>query len=144
MSADAARRAVEDVYCGEYGALLATLIRHGGGDFDWIIYRDSASAVTVDIDDGHATGEGNDTLISVNGVVGSSGSDILKGHAGRNEFRGKDGADVLKGRGGNDTLRGNDGNDTLKGGAGNDELVGGPGTDSCTGGPGKDSKRGCP
>ena len=34
MATDEARRAVEAVFREEYGAILATLIRHGGGDFE--------------------------------------------------------------------------------------------------------------
>lgn len=53
-------------------------------------------------------------------VIGSKGSEILKGTAK---------ADIMDGQGGNDALRGGGGNDTLIGGAGHDTLSGGAGAD---------------
>jgi Ca2+-binding RTX toxin-like protein len=57
------------------------------------------------------TGEGNDSLVDVDGVLGTTGSDTLLGDA-RNNF-----------------FDAGPGDDYVVGGGGDDELFGGPGTD---------------
>lgn len=59
-------------------------------------------------------GHDQDTLISIENVVGGKFNDALMGH---------NGANVLSGEAGNDTLRGGGGNDTLIGGDGRDIFV---------------------
>ena len=61
-------------------------------------------------------GDGIDTLIDVENIIGSNFADILTGSIFANR---------LTGGNGNDTLDGNDGVDTLTGGAGADVLIGG-------------------
>jgi uncharacterized delta-60 repeat protein len=110
----------------------------GGGGFDLVSYSTSAAAVTVNLGTGTARGDGNDTLETIEGVVGSRSNDTLLGDAIANVLDGGDGDDVLRGRGGNDSLYGRNGNDSLFGEAGNDFLDGGPGNDSLDGGIGTD------
>ena len=75
---------------------------------------------------GHATG---DTLISIEGLIGSAYGDNLFGNDEANELRGGGGGDMLFGNGGADILRGGDGADELNGGRQNDTLDGGSGND---------------
>ena len=89
---------------------------------DWVSYRGSDAAVTVNLADGtvmggHADG---DVLTEIENVIGSDYGDVLWGDGGANRLEGGEG---------NDELRGNDGNDKLYGGAGADTLNGGSGDD---------------
>ena len=113
------------------GDLRANRLRGGGGNdtldgglqLDIADYSDKTLAVTVTLADSLPStvkvgGVNEDTLISIEGIVGGSGADTLTGNA----F-----ANTLEGGAGNDTLSGADGLDTLIGGAGNDTLDGGAG-----------------
>jgi Putative glucoamylase/RTX calcium-binding nonapeptide repeat (4 copies)/Protein of unknown function (DUF3131) len=89
-------------------------------------------------------------------VVGTPGSDRLRGSrrddvicglGGEDRVSGGGGDDVVFGDAGNDSIEGDDGDDTLYGGegadrldgdSGDDVLSGGPGLDRLTGGPGED------
>jgi Ca2+-binding RTX toxin-like protein len=93
----------------------------GGSGNDTADYSASAAVVTADLSVGIATGEGNDTLLNIENVTGSSSDDTITG----NNL-----ANVLLGGGGNDALHGGDGNDTLTGGAGIDQLLGDAGHDT--------------
>lgn len=106
----------------------------GGGGFDWASYSKSSRGVTVDLSKTgpQNTGMGRDTLINVEGLVGSNYNDLLIGDSNSND---------LYGGNGNDTLIGGTGNDLLFGGRGNDVLIGGAGTDYMRGGPGADTFR---
>lgn len=88
----------------------------GRGGFDFAVFAQSPAAVLVDLLDGIATGEGDDTLTSVEGAVGTAYDDTLNGDDGDNALYGLGGDDDLDGRGGSDF------------------LSGGPDTDSCTNG----------
>lgn len=81
----------------------------GGSGFDRVVYTaPGIGSVTVDLSQGLATsGGGNDTLVSIEWVMGSSEADLLIGDANANK---------LEGGGGNDTLIGGAGADTLVGG----------------------------
>ena len=70
-------------------------------------------------------------------IVGTKGSDSLKGTRGRDVIVGLGGNDTISGLAGRDLLCGGHGNDTLKGGKGNDRLEGGHGNDTLNGGPGR-------
>ncbi|MCC1495162.1 calcium-binding protein, partial [Cognatishimia sp. F0-27] len=94
----------------------------GGADSDTAAFGFSSVGVTVDLGAGTATGEGSDTLISIEVVSGSDFDDRLTGANGAN--------DLLEGGVGNDTLAGRSGDDTLSGGAGDDLLLADSGTDS--------------
>ncbi|OGY36665.1 MAG: hypothetical protein A3I08_00025 [Candidatus Andersenbacteria bacterium RIFCSPLOWO2_02_FULL_46_11] len=84
-------------------------------------------------------------------LVGSAGSDLLRGTAGNDLIFGLEGSDSIRGLGGDDCLLGGTGSDSLRGGEGNDVLLGGEGSDTLRGnegndalfgGAGKDSLRG--
>jgi Ca2+-binding RTX toxin-like protein len=80
-------------------------------------YSNAPSGVTVDLAAAapQATGgHGNDTLATVEDVIGTAFADVLRGDASGNSLTGGAGDDVIEGRGGNDTLAGGDGNDTLE------------------------------
>jgi serralysin len=110
----------------------------GGDGFDMVGYT---TAVTSDLmfsylNTGEAAG---DLLASIEGLVGSTGNDDLRGDGADNRLIGGEGSDILIGRGGNDTLEGGIGSDTLRGGQGSDLLDGGTGADTMYGGPGDDT-----
>ncbi len=89
----------------------------GGAGSDDVYYYDASSAVFIDLTTGVSfLGGGNDTLTSIENVVGSNFADSIVGNADENRLRGLSGNDELFGRGGNDVLRGGAGNDTLDGG----------------------------
>jgi Ca2+-binding RTX toxin-like protein len=107
----------------------------GGRGFDTVEYGDAPTGVHVDLADGTATGEGRDTLASVEAVNGSRYADTLYGDSGENWLAGiADGEDG----GGDDVIVGRRGPDYLTGGGGNDRIWGGPGNDSLYGEDGAD------
>lgn len=114
---------------------------YGGNGVDMAIYWSASGAINVDLLRASAnTGEARgDTFRSIEGLGGSSFSDILRGDDGRNRLMGRDGDDRLDGRGGNDILSGDAGDDTLNGGEGSDTLIGGAGADRLSGGSGIDT-----
>ncbi|WP_429931468.1 beta strand repeat-containing protein [Agrobacterium vitis] len=77
----------------------------GGGDNDTSSYRDSTSAVTVNLTTGLAQGgfAQGDTFISIESLEGSAYNDTLTGDREDNTLRGGDGGDVLDGAAGSDT-----------------------------------------
>ncbi|WP_281983239.1 calcium-binding protein [Thalassorhabdomicrobium marinisediminis] len=108
----------------------------GGTGYDTVIYSRQAGAVTVNLENGTATGAGgNDTLSRVEHVVGSAHDDTIYGtkkHG--NRLDGSSGDDLIFGLAGRDVLLGSAGNDTLFGGADGDRLYGGSGDDVLVGG----------
>lgn len=120
----------------------------GGTGFDWAVFDgDAPVTVTLGRTDAQDTGAGLDLLTEIEGVIGGSGADDLRGDAMANRLWGSAGADRLRGEGGNDSLRGGAGADMLSGGAGadlvagedgNDRLVAGQGADRLYGGAGID------
>jgi hypothetical protein len=126
---------------------------HGGLD-DRALF---SKPVDADLARGTATGEGNDKLIGIENLEGSSGSDrlvgdnavnvLLGGPGGNDVLMGAGGPDVLVSGGpstlsggpGADRLEGGSGNDTLDGGTGNDLLSGGGGTNTIDGGAGTEN-----
>ena len=139
---------VESVVGSRFGDVL-----HGDGRDNWLTGRGgddvldgrggsdvanfayAAAGVDVRLEDlpgsgqGHAVGEGFDTLRDIEGAVGSAFSDLLAGTGGADWLSGGAGDDTLQGLDGDDQLFGGDGDDRLEGGAGNDLLVGGAGAD---------------
>jgi Ca2+-binding RTX toxin-like protein len=118
----------DDILVGGGGADVLD----GGTGFDIASYAGSAAAVTVDLGTGSASGgdAAGDTLVSIEGVIGSDFDDMLRAGAA---------AATLSGGGGNDTLIGGASADTLSGGSGDDLLIGGGGADSLDGGSGLDT-----
>ena len=95
----------------------------GGGGSDTASYASASGAVQVDLGLATATGAaGNDTLVSIENVIGSQFGDVILGNALNN---------VLEGRGGNDIIHGSQGTDYIDGGlGGGDRLFMNTGTGS--------------
>ena len=94
----------------------------GGAGMDWVSYRGSNTAVTVNLEQGTLTGshtEG-DVIIDIENIIGSDYGDVLEGDSGANWFDGGPGNDEISGNAGNDVLEGGPGADRLTGGAGED------------------------
>ena len=106
---------------------------------DYAYFSGSASAVTVSLVNNTATGEGSDTLVAIESILGSGYDDTLTGSDGANTLKGGNGADNINGLGGNDKLEGSSGRDTERGGSGNDSVVGGSSSDSLFGEDGDDT-----
>ncbi len=81
-------------------------ILKGGVGSDTVSYAISAKAVVVDLlHDGISQttlGSGDDTLFSIENLIGSGFADVLAGNAQNNVLSGGRGQDVLQGMGGND------------------------------------------
>ena len=115
----------------------------GGGGFDFARYDLATGRIRANLGTGRATGEGTDTLNGVEGVVGGTGNDVLRGNGKANTLYGLRGNDVLRGGARADLLFGGPNADQLFGDGGNDRLNGGPGPDSCDPGPGGGSTTSC-
>ena len=76
----------------------------GGGGNDTVSYLYASSAVTVDLSAGTATGDGNDTLINIHNVIGSSHNDVITGDGNDNIIAGGAGNDSIDGGGGTNTI----------------------------------------
>ncbi len=83
----------------------------GGLGVDTADYSGATGGVNANLLTRTATGQGNDLLLDIENLVGSSFNDILRGSAAANELSGGDGDDILDGREGADTLIGGLGND---------------------------------
>jgi Ca2+-binding RTX toxin-like protein len=75
-------------------------------------FRDSLGPIKVDLSDGRAVGEGDDTFDSVFDVVGSRFDDEIIGARGDNHLEGGPGNDVIDGDEGTDVVDGGEGDDT--------------------------------
>jgi Ca2+-binding RTX toxin-like protein len=93
---------------------------NGGAGSDTLDLSATSAPANVSLVKGSATSSdiGNDELISIENVIGSSGDDTITGNNAANR---------LDGGAGNDILNGMAGNDVLIGGAGNDTFVFAPG-----------------
>lgn len=96
---------------------------NGGLGNDTVAFLAASSGVTANLTSGTATGHGNDTLLNIENLTGSTYGDSLTGDANAN---------ILYGLAGNDTLMGEVGDDTLDGGDGDDTLNGGDGIDTAS------------
>ncbi|MBC6431393.1 calcium-binding protein [Nostoc sp. HG1] len=78
---------------------------NGGAGFDTAVYFDASSGVGVDLSAGVVIGgSGNDTLVSIERVLGSRFDDVLIGSNANESFLGGFGADSIDGGGGIDTV----------------------------------------
>jgi Ca2+-binding RTX toxin-like protein len=115
------------------GASGNDTIRGGAGDDfidggignDSIDFHDYDQSVQVNLEQKRAIGEGTDTLVSIENVIGSKASDAIIGDVLDNTLRGMEGDDTITAGSGNDLLEGGTGNDILSGGMGDDTLDGG-------------------
>ena len=117
----------------------------GAGGTDTVSFAASPALVDAGLGTGVVTGDGADTLLSVENAIGSSHDDSIAGTAGDNAIAGGPGNDTIAGEAGDDQISGENGNDRLFGaeeddsifgGAGDDLLDGGGGANECDGGTG--------
>jgi Ca2+-binding RTX toxin-like protein len=96
----------------------------GGAGHDFASFAQAGAGVTVDLSlaDAQDTGQGLDTLINIEGVIGSAHADTLTGNAGANTLNGMAGNDVIDAGDGDDIVDGGAGDDIMDGGAGRDTL----------------------
>jgi Ca2+-binding RTX toxin-like protein len=96
----------------------------GGPANDAIGFWFSSLPINADLGTGTATGEGNDTLVNAEGLLGSVlNDDTLRGNESNNLLDGDGGNDKLFGLGGDDWITGGAGNDTIDGGAGTYDIA---------------------
>jgi Ca2+-binding RTX toxin-like protein len=106
-------------------------VMDGRGGFDFVDFSSSGAPVVIELGTGNATGQGTDTVLDFEGVIGSTGNDTITGDSANNVLRGNNGNDVLDGRDGDDELDGGFGTDTAdfgNGGAVNVNLANGTAT----------------
>ncbi|MBI5790411.1 MAG: DUF4347 domain-containing protein [Rhodocyclales bacterium] len=85
---------------------------NGGDGYDKTSYAGAVAGVTVNLATGQASGGGgSDTLLNVEGVIGSGDDDSITGNGAANDLEGGNGADVLDGAFGPDTMTGGAGSD---------------------------------
>lgn len=103
-------------------------ILDGGAGADWF-WGEGAAALNLRLwlRGEQQTGQGRDTLISLEHAQGGGAADRIEGTGGANILRGGSGADRLYGGGGADRLEGEAGDDFLLGGLGADVFVFGAG-----------------
>ncbi len=115
----------------------------GGSGSDSVSYFDSLFGVNVTLGqnggNGTATGNGNDTLISIENVGGSNQNDNITGNEEINFISLGEGDDIVSAGGGDDFIRGIGGNNTINAGDGDDRITSGTGNDIIDGGDGVDS-----
>ena len=104
---------------------------NGGAGIDTAVYENATNGIQVSLLSGATSGVQavNDTLISIENLIGSDFGDDLRGDQGRNRLEGGKGNDVLIGYNNIDTLLGGAGRDILTGGSGADIIDGGAGVD---------------
>ena len=85
----------------------------GGAGRDVASFESATHGVSVDlgVSGGQDTGQGRDTLIEIENLLGSGFSDVLQGDAGGNRLDGGGGDDMLEGGWGDDALVGGNGFD---------------------------------
>lgn len=101
----------------------------GGSDIDTLNWSALGNAITVNLNVGYsggtATGEGTDTILAIENIIGTRFNDSVTDAGYYSNVH-----NFFDGGLGNDTLTGGSGNDTLIGGKGNDVLSGGVGVDT--------------
>jgi Ca2+-binding RTX toxin-like protein len=101
-------------------------ILNGNTGRDTAIYTSATAGVTVNLGITTAQntiGAGNDTLNSIERLIGSNFDDTLTGNTSNNVIYGQDGNDVIFGDAGSDVIYGGAGNDILTGGLGQDSFM---------------------
>lgn len=111
----------------------------GGSGVDSARFTRMSNTIDLRKNTKQDTGDGLDTLISIEQIRAGGGDDQISGNSKNNVLRGGYGDDVLLGRHGDDRLIGGPGMDTLRGGHGNDFIKGGAGINRVWGGPGRDT-----
>ena len=109
-----------DVFEGGEGA--DAMIGDTYDDEDTVVFDQDGDPVSVDLAAGSASGQGDDTLVAIDAIRGTAGSDQLLGNDSGNQIDGRGGDDRIAGRGEDDLLDGGDGRDDVDGGSGDDRL----------------------
>ncbi|MDD4330300.1 MAG: calcium-binding protein, partial [Aliarcobacter sp.] len=105
----------------------------GGSDLvDYSYYK--SNAITVNLDEGWATGQGTDSLKNIDAIRGTDilafGDTLIGSSTQGNTLYGMAGNDIIKGMGGNNSLYGGSGNDTIYSGKDDDFIDGGTGVNT--------------
>jgi Ca2+-binding RTX toxin-like protein len=95
----------------------------GPGGPDVAFYLTATGPIHADLTTGVATGAGNDTLVSVDSLIGGSFDDMLIGDANINALFGLEGNDQLDGGPNWDVMMGGPGNDSVLGSAGDGDAA---------------------
>ena len=108
------------------------IVEDSGGGNDTLDFRDSSTAITLDLSNVNVQQRLNHNLqLQLAGefenVDGTSGDDRITGNGLGNWIEGRDGDDVIDGGDGHDVIWGGNGHDVLVGGHGKDSLYGGRG-----------------
>jgi Ca2+-binding RTX toxin-like protein len=116
---------------------------------DTVSFAGAPGGVTASLAAGTASGDGSDTLATLENISGSPGADSLTGDGGANSIDGLAGNDGLFGGAGSDDLDGGTEDDNVRGQADADVLAGGDGNESgpgnaVNGGGGNDQASGGP
>ncbi|MEW6550984.1 MAG: hypothetical protein AB1389_02545 [Campylobacterota bacterium] len=98
--------------------------------YNQLVSSNAGAGVIVDLIAGTATGSGNDTLVNIENIEGSTFRDTLSGSNIANIILGGAGNDTIDGKSGDDSLYGEAGNDTVRSGDGSNYIDGGTGTDT--------------
>ncbi|WP_137700889.1 calcium-binding protein [Marimonas lutisalis] len=119
-------------------------IYDGDENRDAISFEEFSEAVKLNLlDPSRNEGEvQDDTLISIESIIGTAFGDVLSGDHQANWFWGGVGGDVMLGRSDRDKLFGGDGDDRFNGGKGRDRIEGQDGDDRLEGRRGHDNLRG--
>jgi len=104
----------------------------GGVGIDSTSYAGAINAVNVRLDTGIVTGDGVDSILNIENVVGSAFADTIVGNNSINVLIGGDGDDTILSGLGDDIVYGEAGADTLSGGEGIDRLYGEDATNADT------------
>ncbi|MDB5823804.1 MAG: hypothetical protein JWR21_2508, partial [Herminiimonas sp.] len=100
----------------------------GGADIDTVSYDDITGPVTINLAAGTATqsaggNAGTDTLINIENVIGSGGSDTITGSSGDNVIDGANGGDIIAAGAGNDIVYFDENDASVNGEGGTDTLL---------------------
>ncbi|MEP4197093.1 MAG: laminin B domain-containing protein [Aliishimia sp.] len=117
----------------------------GGSGSDTVSYADAGGRVAVFLNkapEDVGSGQGIDTFISIENVIGTDFDDRIVGDAADNILSGGLGNDVIIGNAGDDTINGDRGDDVLTGSGGDDMIFGGAGADTLNGLGGADTLNG--
>lgn len=123
----------------------------GGAGFDRVDFSEAASGLNVNLANRtviaggalaggvYAGGFVEDSIISIERIIGSMFADRLVASNAGSEIDGNDGSDRISGLNGSDRIFGGVGDDTIDGGVGDDLLDGAYDADSVAGGQGADT-----
>ncbi len=104
---------------------------NGGNGVDAVSQLLSPNGVILNLRTGTSTGEGTDTLTSIQDAIGSNFDDQITGNGLVNVLLGADGDDVIVGKGANDEIDAGDGIDDVRGGLGIDLCLNAETTNQC-------------